>query len=156
MALVPWSRRDEWDPFRSILDLQKEINNLFGNSLSHSLEKKDAFEGGFWAPAVDIHDEKDKYLIKANLPGVKENEIDILVDDDTLTIKGERKYEKEQREKGCYRSERAYGTFQRSFVLPASIDANKINANYRNGVLEVSIPKTEETKKKQVKIEIEK
>jgi HSP20 family protein len=154
MALMPWSKREECDPFRSILDLQKEMNRLFGDSISHSLEKKDVFEGGFWTPAVDIHDEKDKYMIRTDLPGVKENEVDITVDDDTLTIKGERKYEKEEKDKDYYRSERAYGVFQRSFVLPSSIDVNKISANYKNGVLEVSIPKTEDTKKKQIKIDI--
>ena len=154
MTLIKWQRKDEWDPFRDLLNIQSEMNKLFGNSALKSLDKKDAFDGGFWAPAVDIHEEKDSYLIKADLPGVKQNEIDISVDDDILTLKGERKVEKEEKDKNYYRFERAYGAFQRSFALPSSVDVTKIAANYKDGVLEMKIPKAEEVKKKQIKIEV--
>ena len=154
MTLIKWQGKNEWDPFRDLLSIQNEMNKLFDSSVSKSLDRKDVFDGGFWAPAVDIHDEKDSYLIKADLPGVKQNEIDISVDDDTLTLKGDRKVEKEEKDKNYYRSERVYGAFQRSFALPSSVDATKIAANYKDGVLEIRIPKTEEVKKKQIKVEV--
>jgi HSP20 family protein len=154
MTLIPWQRRDEWNPFRDLLDLQKEMNRLFDTSLSRSFERKDFLTDGFWAPAVDIHEEKDKYIIKADLPGIKQEELDVSVEDDTLTIRGERKLEKEEKQKNYYRSERAYGAFQRSFALPSSVDAAKINASYKDGVLHITIPKTEETKKKSIKIDV--
>jgi HSP20 family protein len=154
MALIPWQRRYEWDPFRDLLEIQKEMNKLFDSSISRSLDRKSDLLEGFWTPAVDINEEKDKYVIRADLPGLKQEEIDVSVDDDTLTIKGERKIEKHDREKNYYRTERAYGAFQRSFTLPSSVDTDKINATYKDGVLEVTIPKTEEQKKKKVKIDV--
>lgn len=154
MVLIPWQRRDEWDPYRDLLGLQKDMNKLFDSSVYKSIDKRADILEGFWAPAVDIQEEKDRYLIKADLLGIRQEEIDVSVDDDILTIKGKRTVEKEEKEKNYYRSERAYGAFQRSFALPSAVDAGKINASYKDGVLEVAIPKTEEQKKKKVKIDV--
>jgi len=109
---------------------------------------------GIWSPRVDIFDEKDQICVKVDIPGLEKDQIDITAEEGVLTIKGEKKEEKEIKEKDCVRSERYYGSFHRSFTLPAGADTGKVDASYKNGVLEVKIPKKEEAKTKQVKVDI--
>jgi len=103
-------------------------------------------------PAIDIYEKEDKYIVKAELPGMKEEDIDVSVVGDTLTIKGERKTEEEVKDEDYYRCERAYGSFMRSISLPSEVEADKIEAKYEDGVLEVSLPKAAEVKPKRVTV----
>ena len=153
MNIVPWkSREGGVDLFQDMEEMQQQMNRLFDLGLQRPFKVGNG--GKFWAPAVDVIEEKDVIKVKADLPGLKKEEIEVAVDNDTLTIKGEKKQEKEIKEKGYIRSERYYGSFHRSFTLPAGVDPQKVNANYRDGVLEITLPKREEAKKNEVKVEI--
>jgi HSP20 family protein len=151
MALIKW-RGKEWDPFRELLDLEREFRNFFEDSFT-ALPEKVAKEGS-WLPSLDIAEDKDNLIIKADLPGVKQSDIDISISGDILTIKGERKKEEEVKDKNYHRIERFYGAFCRSLRLPQYVDTNKVKATYKDGVLEILIPKTEEVKPKQIKVEV--
>ena len=107
-----------------------------------------------WVPAVDIHQEADKVVVDADLPGLKKDEIDIGVEDGVLTIKGEKKRENEVKDEDYHRVERLHGTFERSFRLPTTVDTAKITAKYKDGVLHVEVPKKEEAKPKQITVEV--
>ena len=109
-----------------------------------------------WAPPVDIFENGDNLVLKAELPGVNPDEVEIRVEDNTLYLKGERKFEKEVKEQNYHRVERTYGTFTRSFSLPNSVDADKVTANYKDGVLTLTMPKKEEAKPKTIKINVTK
>ncbi len=109
-----------------------------------------------WMPAIDIFEKDNKFVVKAELPGMNEEDIDVSVVGDTLTIKGEKKTESEVKDKDYYRSERSYGSFMRSISLPATVNADKIEAKYEDGVLEVSLPKVAEVKPKKVKVSAKK
>lgn len=146
MALIRWRSRDALNPFA---ELQEEVNRLFDVSSSRV--------GGdvVWAPSLDIYEEKDNLVVKADLPGLKEDEVDISIQGDTLILRGERRQESEVKERGFYRCERAYGSFQRTVTLPYPVDQGKAKATYKNGVLEVRLPKAEEAKQKKIKVETE-
>jgi len=107
-----------------------------------------------WSPAVDILETENELVVKADLPDVPLEDIDVRVEDQTLSIKGERKFELDSNEKGYHRVERAYGSFMRSFAVPTSVDTEKVSADYKNGVLTVTLPKKEAAKPKQVKVEV--
>jgi len=155
MAIIPFRQRDLWwDPFRDLEVIQNEMNRLFDSSLMAWRDRGTGLLEGAWSPAVDIYDSKDNIMVKADIPGMKKEEIDVSVQDDTLVIKGEKKQEKEVKEKDFVRTERFYGTFNRSIRLPAEVDSTKVSATYKNGVLEIILPKKEEAKQKQLKIEI--
>jgi HSP20 family protein len=140
-----------WSPFRELEEMRHEMSRMFGWPGGHG-ESESLFES-LWSPAVDIVQEGDRYLVKADLPGMKKNEIEITLNGDTLTISGEKKMENETRDDNTYRSERYYGKFSRSLVLPSTADANKIEATYKDGVLSLTIPKSEEARPKQIKIQ---
>jgi HSP20 family protein len=152
MALIKWGE-DLLEPFRDFGDLESEMHRVFGRRLFPApwLAPKN---GGRWLPEVDITEEKDRILVKADLPGMRQEEISVEVSDGVLTIKGERKRETESKEGKTYRVERSYGSFLRSFTLPAGVDAAKVNAAYKNGVLEVTLPKLAEAKAQQIKVEV--
>lgn len=130
--------------------LRREIDRLFQEPFSFLAPSTSFFEG--WTPAVDVYEDQDKYTVKAELPGMKKEDIGVSLDGDTLTISGERKQEEEKKEGGGYRSERFFGRFQRSITLPAKVQANKIEAAYKDGVLTVTVPKAEEAKPKQIQV----
>jgi len=109
-----------------------------------------------WAPAIEVFEKEDKFVVKAELPGMKEEDIDISVVGDTLTVKGERKAESEVKEEDYYCCERSYGSFSRSIAVPSNVDAKKIEANYEDGVLEVSLPKAPEVKPKKIAVSAKK
>ena len=153
MNLVPWRPRETGlDIFEDLGEFQKEMNRLFNLTLHRPGKKGNG--GALWAPAVDIIDEKDHIRVRADLPGMKKEEIEVSVDNDTLTIRGEKREEKEIKEKDYVRSERYYGAFHRSFTLPAGVDPQKVNAGYKDGVLEITLPKREDAKPKQIKVDI--
>ena len=138
-----------WDPFDFVGDLQGELNRLF----SRSLVKRNGWERTF-EPEMDVLEEKDHFIVKADLPGIKKEELGIKVEGRLLTLKGERKEEKETKEKNYYASERFYGSFTRTIELPTEIKADQVKATYKDGVLEITLPKTESARVKQINVEI--
>ncbi len=135
-----------WNPWRDFGSLARTFDRSFDRSEDFS---------GIWSPPVDIFDNDGEIVLKAELPGLKKEDIDINVEDNLLTLRGERKREKEvsdKNDKGVFRSERVYGSFSRSFTLPTSVAADKINASYKDGVLTISLPKAEEAKPRQIAI----
>jgi len=141
-----------WEPFRGLNTLQEQVNRLFEDSFAHN--RSGQAELASWAPAVDIFETQNELVVKADLPDVQEKDIDVRVENNTLTIRGERKFSNEVHEDNYLRVERAYGSFSRSFSLPNTVNTEGIRADYRNGVLTVSMPKREETKPKQIKISV--
>jgi len=139
----------KWDPFKDLQAIQDKIDRIF----EESLRGRDIVSGG-WAPAVDIYETDDAIVLEAELPGMNEKDIEVKVEDNVLSIKGERKFEQERKEENYYRMERYYGTFQRSFTLPSNIDTDKIKAEYKKGILKIEMPKKEQAKPKQIKVEV--
>ena len=137
-----------WDPFHGFNTLNEQFNRLLGESFTPSGETALAN----WAPAVDIYETEDELVVKADLPDVNEKDIDIRIENNTLTIPGERKFEEKVNKDNYLRVERAYGTFARSFSLPNTVNTEGIHAEYHNGLLTVHMPKREESKPKQIKV----
>lgn len=155
MNLVPRKRETNLVPFKGFFDLQREMNDLFDNfSLGRWLDRDDSLFEGAWTPAIDVHDSKDNIVVRADLPGMKKEDIEVSIQDGTLIIRGEKKEETERKEKGAVRTERFYGSFHRAVSLPTAVDDTKVKANYKNGVLELTLPKKEEAKPKQIKIDV--
>ena len=152
MALIRWTPRgDLWDPFANLEDIQEEMNRLFDSSLRRS--GRSDFEGAF-VPAIDVVEEKDSFLIRADLPGLSKDNVSVTLQDNCLTIKGEKKHESETKEANYYRRERVSGSFSRTIKLPSTVDAKRIDAQFKDGVLHVRLPKTEEAKPKQIDIKV--
>ena len=144
-----------WDPFRELEEMQNRLSTLVGRApVRKNGEKKEAMTVAEWAPLVDITEDDKEYLIKAELPEVKKEDIKLMAHDDVLTITGERKYEKEEKGKKYHRVERAYGSFERSFTLPEDADEGKIAAEFKDGVLKVHLPKSEKAKPKSIEVKI--
>jgi HSP20 family protein len=141
-----------WDPFGRLTTLQDQVNRLFDGTLVQG--RTGQADLAAWAPAVDIYEGQGELVAKVDLPGVEEKDIDIRLENNTLTIRGERKFEKNVNEDNYLRVERAYGSFTRTFSLPNTVNAEGINASYNQGVLTVHMPKREESKPKQVKINV--
>lgn len=145
------------DPFRDLATLQSRIDRLFADVLGRDRSPWDAgeaLEGTTWAPAVDIVENDNEIVLKADLPGIDPRDVDIQVQDGTLTLKGERKHESDVKEDNFRRIERVYGSFLRTFTLPQTVDAEHVSAEYRNGVLELKLPKRPEAKPKQIKVAV--
>jgi HSP20 family protein len=140
-----------FEPFRGISTLQDQFNRLFNESIRNHAEESSVKS---WAPAVDIYETPNELVVKADLPDVAEKDIDVRVENNLLTIRGERKFEKSVAEENFLRVERTYGSFSRSFSLPNTLNAEAIAAEYKNGVLTVTLPKREETKPRQVKVTV--
>lgn len=145
----------KWDPFKELTTIQDRINRVFDENMGRVRFPDVELSAGSWNPAVDIYETKDNVVLKAELPGMEKKDFSIEVKDSVLTLKGERKFEKETKEENYYRMERAYGSFTRSFTLPTAVDKDKVKAKFKDGVLEVTIPKTEAAKPKQVNVEVE-
>jgi len=141
-----------WDPFRELSTLQNRVNSLFQDYGRPSQDELIA--SGSFVPAVDVYEDEHKVTLKLEVPGVKQDDLDVQIENNTLTIRGERKFEKEEKEENFQRIERRYGSFSRSFTLPNTIDTDSVNANYENGVLKVELAKREEAKPKQIKVGI--
>jgi HSP20 family protein len=140
-----------WDPFRDLVTMRERMNKLFEDLVTSKGEEKDIVASS-WAPAVDIFETDQELVLSAEVPGVDENDIEIHIEDSALTIKGERKFERETKEENYHRIERSYGSFFRSFALPTYIDPDKIEAEHENGILKVRMPKKAELKPRKVKI----
>jgi HSP20 family protein len=143
-----------WDPFRELATLQDNLNRLATGMYGRRGED-DAFSRGDWIPPVDIyHTDGQEIVLKAELPGLKREDIDLRVENNTLTLRGQRKHDSEVKEDNYHRVERAYGSFSRSFTLPNTVDAGKVQADYRDGVLTVTLPMREEAKPKQIQVQV--
>ncbi|MCG3147653.1 MAG: Spore protein SP21 [Verrucomicrobiae bacterium] len=140
MALIRWRpTTDLWDPFAGLDEMRKEVNR--------------AFETAF-APALDVVEAKDDFLVKVDLPGLNKEDVSVTIQDNFLTIKGERKHEAEKKETNFYHRERVHGVFSRTIELPTRVEASKVSANFRDGVLHVTLPKSEEAKPKEIKVSV--
>src|SRR5712672_3654360 len=145
-----------WEPFREFSTMQdrmNRMNRLFRESYS-SEAPEEALTTTNFAPAVDIYEDEHTITLKLDVPGVEEKDIDVRIQDNTLTVHGERKIEKEEKEENYRRVERQYGSFTRTFNLPTTVDAEKVSANYDKGVLKISLPKKAEAKPKQIKVNV--
>lgn len=140
-----------WDPFRDLQTLRDRMNVLFGDVYPSRGEEKDLVSSA-WNPSVDIYEHEGNLVLKAEVPGIDEDDIEVKLEDNTLTLKGERKYENEVKEENYHRVERSYGSFYRSFSLPQNIEVDKIKAETENGILKITMPKKEELKPKKIKI----
>lgn len=143
-----------WDPFREFSQVQDRINRIFSDAYGRSGDDA-LMTSGSWVPPVDIYQNGDHELVlKAELPDMAREDIDLTVDKGTLTIRGEKKFTTDVKEDQFHRIERRYGTFTRSFSLPPTVDAGKVGAEYKNGVLTVRLPLREEAKPRQIKVEV--
>src|SRR5206468_11612098 len=140
-----------WEPFRGVTSLQEQVNRLFNDAFERQGEESSLTA---WAPAVDIYETEHELVVKADLPDVDPKDLDIRVENNVLTIRGERKFEKKVNEENYLRVERAYGAFARSFSLANTVNSENIKADYQNGVLTLVIPKREEAKPKQIKVTV--
>jgi HSP20 family protein len=145
-----------WRPFRELEEMERRFEDTFGRPFLPAVWRRIPMVEMGWAPAIEVYEKEDKFMVKAELPGMTEEDIDVSVVGDTLTIKGERKAESEVKEEDYYCCERSYGSFSRSIALPSSVDAKKIEASYEDGVLEVSLPKAPEVKAKKVAVSAKK
>ncbi len=149
------SNLTRWDPFKELDDLQNRLSTLFGRApIRRDTDKREALTVAEWAPLVDITEDEKEYVIKVEVPEVKKEDVKLAVDEDVLTISGERKFEKEEKGKKYHRVERAYGSFMRSFTLPEDTDSNKITADFKDGVLKVHLTKTEKAKPKSIEVKV--
>lgn len=142
-----------WDPMEELTTLRNRMDRLF-TRMGEDVEQP--IMGVNWMPTTDVYETKDALIVKTEVPGLTEKDIEVELENNILTISGERKFEEKTEEKGYSRFERKYGKFMRSFTLPTNVAADKIQANYANGILEVDIPKTEEAKPKKIKLDVKK
>ncbi len=142
-----------WDPFREFTTVQDRLNRLFRDSYG-SEGRDEALTTSAFAPAVDVYEDEHNVTLKVQVPGIDEKDIDIRIENNTLTLHGERKFEKEEKEENFRRVESSYGSFTRSFTLPETVDAEKVTADYSKGVLKITLPKKAEAKPKQIKVNV--
>lgn len=154
-GLTRWEPLSRFSPWKELEEMEKRLSTIFGRpSATGSGEKKEAMAVAEWSPLVDISEDEKEYIVKAEIPEMKKEDIKINVHDDVLSISGERKYEKEEKGKKYHRVERAYGSFMRSFTLPEDADGSRVSAEYKDGVLKLHLPKSEKAKPKAIEIKI--
>jgi HSP20 family protein len=139
-----------WEPFRDMLSLRADMDRLFSSLFGGAYEERE----GMWAPIVDIEEDNDSIMVKAEIPGMQKEDIKVSVQSNILTITGERKHESETKNKTFHRVERSYGKFSRMITLPTDVDSDKVKANYKDGILSITLPKPEATKPKHIDVEI--
>jgi HSP20 family protein len=142
-----------FEPFREVATLQDRMNRLFRESFNQAGQEESLTNTSF-APAVDVYEDEHNVTLKIEVPGIDEKDIDVRLENNTLTVHGERKIEKEEKEENYRRVERQYGSFTRTFTLPTTVDSEKVSANYDKGVLKIALPKKAEAKPKQIKVNI--
>jgi len=152
----PFSRfgaLERMDPFREIMDFQSEMNRLFDSFFGRGGRSVGLLDR-VWNPVVDVYETTDELVVTTELPGTKEKDVHVSIVGDVLTIKGERKQDREVKEENYHRMERFYGAFERHIPLPIPVEADKVKATFRDGVLEIRLPKAEEVKPKEIKIQV--
>ena len=142
----------KYNPFGELRSIQEQMNRLL--DLAWQRETGEELKEGLWQPPVDIYEDSESVVIKAELPDIDQKDIEVKIEDNTLTLRGERKQEKDLKKENYHRIERYYGTFQRSFALPHTINQEKVKASCERGVLTITLPKRQETKPKQINVEI--
>ena len=141
----------KYDPFRELKSLQDEMNRLFMTNLPRSVAQEDLATGG-WSPNVDIYESENEIILEAELPGLSRDDFEVSIENNVITLKGKREFEKKEENDNFHRVERSYGAFTRSFSLPRSVSAENTTADFRNGVLRVSLPKREEAKSRRIEV----
>jgi len=156
MTLTRWTRPETttWSPFWHLSTLRDEIDRLFESPLAEFSRGAQQFLGG-WMPAVDLYEDRDNVTVRAELPGMKREDIEISLHEGVLSISGERKEDNTYKDADVYRSERFTGRFQRAISLPAAVNADKVSASYADGILTVTLPKSEEAKPKQIQVKFD-
>lgn len=144
-----------WKPGRELSTIREEMNRLFDDFFTALPERRRELLEGEWLPSIDVAETDDSVVVKAELPGVNQSDVDITIVNDVLTLKGEKKEEKEIKKENYHRVERSYGSFQRTVSLPTGVQADKAKAVYKDGILTVTVPKSEEAKPKTIKINVE-
>jgi HSP20 family protein len=134
-----------WEPFQGLVTTQDRFNRLFNQTFSNVFGEEDG-KLGTWSPAVDIYENEQSIVLKAELPGIDPKDVDVRVENNTLFLKGQRKFENEVKEENYHRIERSYGSFTRTFALPSTVNAEKVAAEYKGGILTLTMPKREEPK----------
>ena len=153
MRLIKYQRPDSvWPTFGRLSSLRDQLDRLFESPLAEWTGTSQLLSG--WTPALDVHEDKENFIVKAELPGMKREDIDVSLHDGALSISGERKSETKHEDAEVHRTERFFGRFQRTVALPASVAADKVKAQYKDGVLTVTLPKTEEAKPKQIDVSV--
>ncbi|MGA7525590.1 MAG: Hsp20/alpha crystallin family protein [Acidobacteriaceae bacterium] len=142
-----------WDPFRDVLALQNRMNSLF-QDYNRAQGEGDTLATAAFVPPVDVYEDEHKIVLKLEVPGLKENDLDIQLENNLLTVKGERKFEKEEKEENFHRIERRYGSFYRSFTIPSTVNPENVKASYDAGVLRIELEKRAEARPKQIKVEL--
>jgi HSP20 family protein len=142
-----------WDPFREFSTLQDRMNRLFRESYGPE-GREESLTTSTFAPPVDVYEDEHNVTLKIEIPGIDEKDIDVRVENNVLTVHGERKFEKEEKEENFRRVERQYGSFTRTFTLPTTVEAEKVSANYEKGILKIALPKKAEAKPKQIKVNV--
>ena len=140
-----------WDPFREFSTLQDRMNRMFRDSYG---ERDEALTTSTFAPPVDVYEDEHNVTLKIEVPGIDEKDLDVRVENNTLTVHGERKFEKEEKEENYRRVERQYGSFSRTFTLPTTVDTESVSADYEKGVLKIKLTKKAEAKPKQIKVNV--
>lgn len=153
MNLTKWEPF-KWDPFKELDEMSQRLNRLFGRPATQAEGGRESLATVDWAPSVDISESDNEYVIKAEIPDVKKEDVKVTVENGQLTIQGERKQEKEEKNKRYHRIERSYGSFMRSFSVPDSVDESKAKAEYKDGMLTLTLPKTEKAKPKALEVKI--
>ena len=143
-----------WDPSREISNLQHCISRVFGETAGHCVGHIEPKAKGAWHPAIDIFETEQEIILKAETPGLTKEQVNVEVDEGTLHLKGERKFEKDVNEEAFHRIERVYGGFQRSFILPESVDTDKVYAELKDGILEIRLGKREQAKPKHIQVSV--
>jgi len=155
MSLIRWNPVCEPDRWTSdAVSVQRDINRLFDNFFRSGSPVEETRATSYFAPAVDIAEQENEYIVKVELPGVAKDDVKISVESNILTIKGEKKQEKEEESKNFHRVERSYGSFQRSFTLPSTVKNDKIDAAFNSGILTITMPKSEEAKPRQIEVKV--
>jgi HSP20 family protein len=149
MMLAPLSR---FDPFRDLIDLQQRVNRLFEESFPRG--EREGLTKSDWAPAVDVYEDAEAIRIEAELPGLTKENVSVRLENNVLTVEGERKLAREDKRDNYHRIERAYGSFVRSFTIPSNVNPEKVDAEFKDGVLRITLPKREEAKPKQIDVKV--
>jgi HSP20 family protein len=144
----------KWNPFNELEDISNRLNQIFGRPAVSAAADQQMLKVADWTPSVDISETDQAYLIKAEIPEVKKEDVKVTIDDGMITIQGERKMEKEEKGKKFHRIERSYGSFVRSFRLPDGVDESKVKAEFKDGMINVTLPKSEKAKKKAVEVAV--
>ena len=149
----------KFNPMRDLVDFERELNKMFNSfenrfGISRNKDEENEYQNAVWMPLTDIYEDKDKYTLKLDLPGIKKDDVKISFVDGRLSISGERIQESEHKDSKCHRIERSFGRYYRSFNLPENVQSDKINAEFKDGQLSISVPKAEEANPKEIEIKV--